>query len=89
MPPVKIRPAIPKPGQVEHEINNKIGVTFFAKFFRLHVVQLDRTLKLLNTFLYATYHLKEETCMVCPASIVENRTSLLQHINLSHSLGIF
>ena len=32
MPPVKIRPAIPKPWQVLHEINNKIGVTFFAKF---------------------------------------------------------
>ena len=32
MLPVKIRPAIPKPWQVEHEINNKIGVTFFAKF---------------------------------------------------------
>ena len=30
--PVKIRPAIPKLWQVEHEINNKIGVTFFAKF---------------------------------------------------------
>ena len=28
----KIRPAIPKPWQVEHEINNKIGVTIFAKF---------------------------------------------------------
>ena len=32
MLPVKIRPGIPKPWQVEHEINNKIGVTFFAKF---------------------------------------------------------
>ena len=32
MLPVKIHPAIPKPWQVEHEINNKIGVTFFAKF---------------------------------------------------------
>ena len=32
MLPVKIRSAIPKPCQVEHEINNKIGVTFFAKF---------------------------------------------------------
>ena len=29
---VKIRPAIPKLWQVEHEINNKIGVVFFAKF---------------------------------------------------------
>ena len=28
---VKIRPAIPKPWQVEHEINNKIGVTFFCQ----------------------------------------------------------
>ena len=28
----KIRPDIPKPWQVEHEINNKIGVTIFAKF---------------------------------------------------------
>ena len=32
MLPVKSRPAIPKPWQVEHEINNKIGVMFFAKF---------------------------------------------------------
>ena len=31
MLPVKIRPAIPKLWQVEHELNNKIGVTFFAK----------------------------------------------------------
>ena len=33
MPPLKIRPVISKPWQVEHEINNKIGVTFFAKFW--------------------------------------------------------
>ena len=32
MLPVKIRPAIPKPWQVKHEINNKIGITFFAEF---------------------------------------------------------
>ena len=32
MLPVKISAAIPKPWQVEHEINNKIGVMFFAKF---------------------------------------------------------
>ena len=32
MLPVKICPAIPKVWQVEHEINNKIGVIFFAKF---------------------------------------------------------
>ena len=32
MLPVKIRSAIRKPWQVEHEINNEIGVTFFAKF---------------------------------------------------------
>ena len=32
MLPIKIRPAILKPWQVEHGINNKIGVTFFAKF---------------------------------------------------------
>ena len=48
MLPVKIPPAIPKPWQVEHEINNKIGFTFFAEF-------------LLNRFKYAAYHLKEET----------------------------
>ena len=47
MLPVKIRPAIPKPWQVEHEINNKIGVTFSAKF---RVVKLDITLKPLNKF---------------------------------------
>ena len=29
---VKIRAAIPKPWQVKDEINNKTGVTFFAKF---------------------------------------------------------
>ena len=34
MLPVKIRPAIPKPWQVEHEINNKIGVTFLPNFCR-------------------------------------------------------
>ena len=61
MLPVKICPAIPKPWQVEHEINNKIGVTFLPNFCRLRVVQLDITLKPLNRFLYAGYHLKEET----------------------------
>ena len=61
MLPVKIRPAIPKPWQVELKINNKIGVTFFAKFCRLRVVKLDITLKALNRFFYAAYHLKEET----------------------------
>ena len=30
--PVKIRAAIPKPWQVQHEINTEIGVNFFAKF---------------------------------------------------------
>ena len=29
---VKIRPANSKPRKVEHEINNQIGVMFFAKF---------------------------------------------------------
>ena len=33
MQPVKIRPAISKPWQVEHEINNKIGVMFFCQIF--------------------------------------------------------
>ena len=32
MLPGKIRPAIPKQWQVEHERNNKIGITFFAKY---------------------------------------------------------
>ena len=32
MLPVMIRLAIPKPWQVQHEINTEIGVTFFAKF---------------------------------------------------------
>ena len=32
MLPVKIHPDFPKPWQVEHEINNKISITFFAKF---------------------------------------------------------
>ena len=42
MLPVKIRPAIPKLWQVEHEINNKIGVALFAKIFcRFRVVKLD------------------------------------------------
>ena len=51
MLPVKIRPAIPKLWQVEHEINNKIGVALFAKIFcRFHVVELDITLKPLNRF---------------------------------------
>ena len=59
MLPVKIRAAIPKPWQVEHEINNKIGVTILPNFCRLRVVKLD--IKLLNRFLYAAYHLKEET----------------------------
>ena len=58
---VKIRPAIPKPWQVEHEINNKICVMFLLNFCRLHVVKLDITLKPLNIFLKAAYHLKEET----------------------------
>ena len=61
MLPVKIRPAISKPWQVEHEINNKIGVTFLPNFCRLRVVKLDITLKPLNGFLYVGYHLKEET----------------------------
>ena len=58
---VNIRPAIPKPWQVEHEINNKIGVMFFAKFCRLFVVKLDITLIPLNRCLYAAYGRKEET----------------------------
>ena len=62
MLPVKIRPATPKLWQVEHETNNKIGVTLFAKTFcRLRVVKLDITLKPLNRFLYPAYHPKEET----------------------------
>ena len=32
MLPVKIPPAIPKPWQVEHEINNKIGFKFLPNF---------------------------------------------------------
>ena len=32
MLPVKILSAIPKPWQVEHEINNKISVKFFWQF---------------------------------------------------------
>ena len=51
MLPVKIRIglAIPKPWQVEHEINNKIGVALFAKIFcRFRVVKLDITLKPLS-----------------------------------------
>ena len=61
MLPVKIRPANPKPWQVEHEINNNICVMFCAKFCRLCVVKLEITLKRLNRFLYTAYHLKEET----------------------------
>ena len=57
MLPVKIRPAIPKRWQVEHEINKKIGV--FCSRFR--VVKLDIILQPLNRFLYPAYHLKEET----------------------------
>ena len=59
MLPVKICPAFPKPWQVEHEINNKIGVTFLQPILR--VVKLDIILKPLNRFLYPAYHLKEET----------------------------
>ena len=51
--PVKICPAISKPWQVEHEINNKIDVLFFAKFLRFRLVKLDITLKLLSSFIYA------------------------------------
>ena len=61
MLPVKIRPAISKLWQVEHEINSKIGVTFLPNFCRLCVVKLDITLKPLNRFLYAAYYRKEET----------------------------
>ena len=57
MLPVKIRPAIPKTLQVEHEINNKIGSRFLPNFGRFRVVQLDITLKPLHRFLYAAYHL--------------------------------
>ena len=57
---VKIRAAILKPWQVKHEINNKTGVTFLPNFCRLCVVKLDITLKPVNRFLYAAYHLKEE-----------------------------
>ena len=57
MLPVKICPAIPKPWQVEHEINNKIAV--FCSRFR--VVKLDIILKPLNRFLYPAYPLKEVT----------------------------
>ena len=57
---VEIRPANSKPWQVEHEIN-KIGVRVSCNFCRLCVVKLDITLKLLNRFLYAAYHHKEET----------------------------
>ena len=61
MPSVKIRPAISKTWQVEHEINNKICVMFFAKSCRLRVVKLEITLKPPNRFLYTAYHPKEET----------------------------
>ena len=61
MLPEKIRQAISKPWQVEHEINNKICFMFFAKFCRLRVVKREITLKPLYRFLYAAYHLKEET----------------------------
>ena len=61
MLPVKIRPAIPKLWQVEHEINNNIGVALFAKIFCRFRVKLDITFKPLNRFLYPAYHLKEET----------------------------
>ena len=73
MPPVKIRPAIPKPWQVKHEINNEIGVTFLPNFCRLSVVKLDITLKPLNRFLYAAYHRKEETLGFL--SMYKNNTS--------------
>ena len=45
MLPVRIRPAtsIPKPWQVEHEINNKIGVTFFCHSLRRRVERLRRS----------------------------------------------
>ena len=38
MLPVKIRLAIPKPRQAQHEINIEIGIRFFAKFERICVV---------------------------------------------------
>ena len=64
MLPEKIRPSIPKLWQVEHEINNKIGVALFAKIFcRFRVVKLDITLKLLNRFLYPAYHLKDDALL--------------------------
>ena len=58
MLPVKIRPAIPKPLQVEHEIII-LALRFLPNFCRLRVVQLDITLKPLNRVLYTAYHLKE------------------------------
>ena len=59
MPSVKIRLDIPKLWQVEHELNNKTGVHFLTNVCRFCVVELDITLKPLNRFLYAAYHLKE------------------------------
>ena len=50
MLPVKILPAISKPWQVQREINNKIGFLCLPNFCRLHVVELDITLKPLNKF---------------------------------------
>ena len=46
MLPVKIRPAIPEPWQVEHEINNKIGITFFCQIFA--DLAFYRCIKLIN-----------------------------------------
>ena len=54
-----VRPTL-KLWQVEHEII-KLASRFLPNICRLRVVKLDITLKPLNRFLYAAYHLKEET----------------------------
>ena len=47
---VKIRVAIPKPWQVQHEMNIEIGVIFSAKFVPTFVVELYASLKNFNRF---------------------------------------
>ena len=54
MLPVNICPAIPKPWQVEHEINNKIGVMCFANF--LPSLCCNVTLQPLNSGIEAILH---------------------------------
>ena len=58
---VKILQAMPKPWQVQYEINIEIGITFLLNLRRCCVVKLNISLKDFRRFLCAAYQREEET----------------------------